>query len=289
MKLKTESKRDSASLHLQASSLFEIDRFRIRNLLFRVICLLCAISCTRAQAQFLGFTAGQIVTKSFSITATNAPQTLALPNFGQVAHSIQYQWQSASPCGFVLDGSQDGTNWSTIAAGTSSTSSNNLYTYANGYFSQERLKINPNSATCTGSKLVGVYAGYQMPLPLIPVTSTSRIGNIASPVAGNTNYGTPVLLSAFQCFNSDPTNTTYLQLFDSATSPTLGESVIYEMGIAPLSSFSFPAAVFFVISNRLWLGAATAPGGNVAAATPIVCNVQLSFTGPFYPLNPSSP
>lgn len=250
--------------------------------------MLIVLETAQARAQFLGYAAQQTITQAFNITLTNLSAQYIINNYGQAAHSITFQLQSATvPCAFNLEGSEDGNGWTVLASGISSSGATNQYLYANGYFSYLRLNVNPAVQNCAGATLKGSYAGYQTPLPASTVFTTYRTTSVSTPTAPIAAYLTPTLVGSVQCTNPG-TATAYLQLFDSATTPTLGTSVLYEVGIPAGQNWNFPSAPYFIAQNRLWLGAATSIGGSSAVATALTCNLQASLTGPFYPLNPSS-
>lgn len=237
------------------------------------------------QGQFAGYIELQTITQSFSITVGAGTSTFPLNNQGQIAHSIQYQWSSVTGCVFTLDGSTDGSHWSTLAAGQSTLAASNQFTYANGFFSQLRIK----ATNCATTTLAGVYTGYQVPLPINPPVTNFTPAAVASPVQVFVANNTPYLTTGLQCNNPNAA-AAFLQLFDSAngSTPTLGTAFFYQVGIPAGALFNFPSTALLGTKN-LWMGAATAAGGNTAVGTGLNCSVQVNLAGPFYPLVPNSP
>ena len=167
-------------------------------------------------------------------------------------------------------------------------------TYFNGYYNFIRIKL----SACPGGQLKAVYTGYGTSLPpTLIADATFRSTNVASPVKV-TNYGTgyPYVIKGFQIYN--PTGSpVYVQFFKKNTTPTLGTNVIFEIGVGSLGGAAFsytgpdiPVANLCCTTgaDNLWVGAATAPGGNTAASAVIV-DVETNGTGPFYPVTPFSP
>ena len=268
---------------------------RIRNSL--LLAILPAILAGSAGAQFLGDVGLQTVTQKFSISVTTASSTFSLPNLGQMGHTVQYQWSGVSSpgCEFFLDGSTDGTNWITLAAGPApiSVSFPASLVYANGYFNALRLKINPGSlAVCNGSSLTGVYVGYQVEIPIqyvssgIPGTNTGT--NTVSAQTPNSAYNgvfasAPIMLTSLQCYNPNA-SVAYVQVIWGLT-PALGTTNV-SFGIPATSQFSYFGTPLFG-QGELSVGASTTPTGSTAVATAVPCWVAYSLTGPFYPIAPN--
>ena len=82
----------------------------------------------------------------------------------------------------------------------------------------------------------------------------------------------------------------FLELYDNALSPPLGtKSFFYEVGIPPASSFSYTGGKSLFGAQIFWAAAATASNGTIAVSTPLVCNFQVNYSGPFAPFNPFAP
>lgn len=259
----------------------------------------------QADAQFAGQTAFQV---PFTVTGaagavyipacTTALPTTAvpcIPNRNQLGHTVTLNRTGSSFCGLFLEGSNDNTNFVTMAASHSSTLQVGMF-YANGYFTYLRLRFQ-GSPTCVGGGAFGVYTGYATPLPINPMSESSVPTNVGAVQAITAYSGlntSPYLIESFQCFNPGG-STAYLQLFKSATSPTLGTSFVWQMGIAAGSTFTFSGPPILNVNfgtigpGRLWAGASTASGGAAAVGTALTCQFQTNGTGPFYPYAPASP
>ena len=271
----------------------ESRKLRVESLAaFLFVFLLASGAPQRAAAQFIGYAAQQVVTRDFFFPAGVPTQgTLSFQNIGQAGHTVVYWWVAggAGNCTLSLQGSFDGAVWTTIAAGPDALNSvGPRFTFANGYFSIMRINVNPNFDAACQSSLHGSYTGYQSPLPITKITNTIRVAAIAAPTPINTNMNvsTPAIIEGFECYNPDNQGTAYLQIFASAVVPPAlgGPSMIFEVAIPTLQTYSYPGPAFHAGQSRQWAGAATALGGNVAVGTPLVCNFQLNYRGPFYPV-----
>ena len=244
-----------------------------------------------SRAQFLGYVAQQVVTRDFFFPAGLPTQgTLSFQNIGQAGHTVAYWWVvgGLGNCTLTLEGSFDGAVWTTIAAGPDALGTTGpRLTFTNGYFSLVRINVNPNLDAVCQASLHGSYTGYQSPLPITKITNTIRVAAIAAPTPINTNMNvsTPAIIEGFECYNPNQA-TAYLQIFASAVVPPAlgGPSMIFEVAIPTLQTYSYPGPAFHAGQSRQWAGAATALGGNVAVGTPLVCNFQLNYQGPFYPM-----
>jgi len=206
---------------------------------------------------------------------------------GQVSHQVTVYYPSGAANAVLLEGSQDGVNWSVLAqilfnAGQTTPG----VMVANGYYQVLRLAVNPGSATVAAIK--GVYAGFQSPLPASNVvTQFLATGITAAQIVGfNGSWFPPYLVSGFQCSNPNAA-TAWLELYDSTVGATLGVTTYeYEVGIPAGNTFVYPGSVSFLGVGALWVGAATAQGGTTPVGTGLSCDFQLSYSGPFAPFTP---
>jgi len=239
-------------------------------------------------------------TLPFSIAASATTTIVTIPNVNQIGDAVSYQWgTSPTNCIFTLDGSNDQTNWFSTAAASANSGQTAGYLISNGYWTFHRLKFS-NCSRSTGAPVAtGTYVGYGQTLAINPVTTSLPTFSIASVTSVlGAALGSPFLLQGFQCFNPNG-STAFLQLFNSLTSPTLGSSTFYQVGIPAGALFSYsgpPIVVSWstVVSqtstiNILYAGASTAAGGSTAVSSGLTCTFTLNAAGPFYPLTPISP
>ena len=229
--------------------------------------------------------------------------TGCIPNFNQVGHSVIVTSKGVGlGCEVLIDGSENNTNFNTIAAlepYSDSSGAANLrgLASANGYFPYTRLKV----FACTVGMSI-TYIGYGSQLPILPA-STSFIQNIAAITQIRTVLGggsgnailTPMVLEGFECSNPDSA-TAYLQLWAATGTPTLGTGYQYQVAIPGNSVFTYsgpPINLFSLnpnVAHQLYFygGASTAAGGSTAVSTSLNCNFQINPAGPYYPFNPPS-
>ena len=262
--------------------------------------LALALCATPARAQYIGnvglastvsnFTyAGGLVTVVIPpCDATHTSNCIEM--IGQAAHLLNLNYAIGNECEILLDGSADGSHWSTLAAAhfNQSNAAQSQLTTANGYFPLMRVKINPGGTTCAA--ITGTYSGFQVPLPLSNLAlnfSNSAVGAVHN--VGGTTIDTPYLFVGCQCFN--PNNAVaWLQLFDAHASPILGTTPpTYQAAIPALGAFTLQPGVSLLGTLLLWAGATTTAGGATPVASALTCNFQINYNGPFVPLTPPSP
>ncbi len=217
-------------------------------------------------------------TVSFPFTvneiAAGGAQYVALPNRGQIGEMISYSWASAcstsaSSATFILEGSNDNTNWFALATSQELDATPGFgIVYSNGYWNFKRLAF----PGCTNANtFTGVYVGYGVPLP---ITNTSETPIYAT-VAANAGIG-PVgyfLVNGFQCYNSDISNRAYL----------IFGNLIWS--VAPGVEFQYQGSAFLEHGQVTQFGAFTTAAGGTPVSTPVECTFQLTG-GPLYPLSP---
>jgi hypothetical protein len=262
-------------------------QMKTRKALLGMLVIFALAAPRQAHGQFLGYVAGQIVTKNISLAVPVNAQTVSLQNFGQMGHTVHYVWNSASSCYFKFQASQDNVNWNTLAIGIATGTTTPTYLVANGYFPFLRLNVNPNNGGgCNGNAFNGTYAGYQQPPPITRVainTGISSNGTIAGIFTPPNPNGAPFLVMGFSCSNTAGA-VGFLEVFDNDTAPALGAGSFFEVGIPAGQTYVYPGPDIF-FQKGLWFGQATALDGAVALAG-IRCNFQYNRTGPFYPLAP---
>ena len=250
-----------------------------------------------AQGGFAGQNSFQV--PFHSVPQSSTPQVIVIPNRNQLAHTVTFTWTVAGGmpigvCSMLLDGSNDGQTWQTMAATSVLTGSGTTtgLIYANGYFNFLRLKF----SACQLGGAVGVYTGYAVPLPINQMADRLTQTNYSS-IFAVADYETPYLLLSFQCFNPNG-STGYLQLWKSATTPVLGgPGYFYQIGIPGGATFNYDGAAIpskamlggTFPGEPLWAAVTTTPGGAVPVATGLPCSFQTTGSSPFYPINPVSP
>lgn len=259
----------------------------MKKILVNSILTLC-LCASVADAQFIGYTAQQVATKTFSASAPVPGDTIvSLPNFGQAAHSVQVVYGAASAnCKTVLEVSLDGSasSWFTLVsipniAGTSTTQVG----YGNGYFPFLRLVLNENNAPGCVTGISGTYTGYQHPIPWQATVYNSPHVDVQGPVTITTaiEYPAPQILVGWSCSNPNGA-TAYLQIADKSPPPAgAGAFRLYVLGIPAGKTVSDDVAIYS--GNGLSASASTTPTGAVPLAAPLVCNFQLNLNGPFGP------
>jgi hypothetical protein len=227
------------------------------------------------------------------IPACTTGSSGCIPNYKQVAHQISDTFagsSSASNCGILIDGSTENSSFFTLAALPPGPATLNeaFVSSVNGYFPYVRLKAFPCSVAQTIT-----YVGFSTPLPFLnqSFNAWDKVSTVTSIAA----FPSAFLLNSFSCSNNAAT-AAYLQVFFTATSPTLGTGFFYEFGLPANSTHVFPgpainsyASSSGLTSTNLYAGAVTTQGGSTAVGTPIDCNFQLNPSGPFFPFNPPSP
>jgi len=238
-------------------------------------------------AQYIGTVAQQTVTKQFTQLMTATRTHVSLQNLGQASHSLQVT-NSTSLCSVTLDGSQNGSNWIVLAT----TFSFSQIVFVNGYYPLLRVTLNFEAdAGCNNNSVTVSYSGYQTPLPpsLIINSDPSLAQNNITVPTSFIAHSAPWILYGGTCYNTG-TAPAFLELFDSATPPTLGSGAqIYEIGIPGTSTISLNLGAALVGSFQLYVGAATTATGNTAVTDPIVCSAQQTINGAIAPAYISSP
>jgi hypothetical protein len=184
-----------------------------------------------------------------------------------------------------FEGSNDNSNW--VILGVMNTFLNYSYpsnTYTNGYFKYYRFRVNPNgNAACNGKSFSGVYTGYQSPLSVNQVFQGTEITfkDMTSFASVGGTQIQPTLIGGLQC--TTPNAATFLQIVDSAGTPTLGTAApVIQVSIPQNTTYTYtgPPLMFF---NNPWFGASTTLGGATPVASNVICTVQANQNGPFYP------
>ncbi len=239
--------------------------------------------------QFIGYTAQQVATKTFSVSAgAPTPNTVInLPNMGQAAHSLQVVYGAAGAhCTTWLQASLDGTvsSWFTLVQvpninGTSTTQVG----YGNGYFPFLRLVLNGNSAPGCVTGISGSYTGYQHPIPWQATVYNAPHTDVQAPVTITSliEYPAPEILVGYTCSNPNAA-TAYLQIADKNPPPAAaGGFLLYVLGIPAGKTLGDSVAIYS--GNGLSASASTTATGNTPLALPLVCNFQINLNGPFGP------
>jgi hypothetical protein len=216
--------------------------------------------------------------------------TVSVPciaNVGQVSETVSYLWTSgctsiASGLGFLeLDGSNDGTNWFTLANGQAlSTSSNTAGTlYSNGYYLYKRIAIIPcsSSSAVTVSGIYTAYAG-TIPISLNPTqVAGAQVQNLSQLIKNIPGWS---LVTGFQCYNENSA-TAFLIVTGGGTG-----SSSFEVGIPSHVSYNYAGAPVLILQSLIASSATAWSGGTVSGA--IDCTFEVNTNGPFYPANPPS-
>jgi hypothetical protein len=173
-----------------------------------------------------------------------------------------------------LEGSNDGTNWFTLASSEELDSGGpgSAILYSNGYFNQKRLAW-PSCAN--GNTFKGVYIGYGTPLPL--TFNADNILAVSAQAFANVFPALYHLVRGFQCYN--PNSAVAYVYFNSL--PIGGPLIV---GVPASGSINY-AGPPFLVSNLSTLGAFNDTGHAAAVSTAVPCSLELSG-GPFYPLSP---
>jgi hypothetical protein len=240
----------------------------------------------RVLAQYMGTFSQQLDTETVSLTWGNTPSTQSLKNLGQAGHTllIPPQTGGGAGCSIVLQGSGEKTNWVTLAvlphpAITNTTAALSAF----GSYPYYRVVANPNSKTCTAGAITAYYVGYQFPPSAVLATETF-LDNVASlsslfPTGTDPN---PYQVLGGQCYN--PSSVTgsisYLDLWDSATTPTLGTGYFYEIEIGAATAHDFDMHSF-TGNYILWAAAVTTQGGTTPVSSAFECDFQVNRRGPF--------
>lgn len=229
--------------------------------------LLSPVAC---MAQYMGTFSQQTVAQTFTGTMTATATHVDVQNLGQAAHSIQV---SAGGCVVTLDGSADGTVWYVLA---SDESGSGQIAFADGFFPHLRITLNFGSvAGCNAGSYTVHYTGYQFPLPDTMQPDVNQLAGehvtgLAN-VLGNAGSPIPWQVSTLTCTNPNAA-VAYLQVID-ATSPVLGNNLVYQVGIPASGVFQYRGPRI-VGSNALYFAATTTPNGSTAVSTPVECSVQ---------------
>jgi hypothetical protein len=245
-----------------------------------------------AFGQFIGYTAQQVATKSFSVSGgAPTPKTIIpLPNFGQAAHTVQVVYgNAAANCTVWLQVSTDNSNWFTLVM-IPNISGANPYEpsatqvgYGNGYFPFLRLIANANDAVGCTTSIAGIYTGYQHPIPWQATVYNAPHADIKAPVTLTDliEYPAGQILTGWTCTNPNA-STAYLQIADKNPPPAgAGSFLLYVLGIPAGKTVSDSVAIYS--GNGLSASASTTPTGNTPVTSPLVCNFQLNLNGPFGP------
>ena len=243
--------------------------------------------CVRGNAQFQGYFAQQTVTNTFTQDMAATPTRVAINNIGQAAHTILLSSSGSDNCVVTLDASKDGNQFfvlaSTIVHGPSL-----VGVSANGYFPVLRLTLNfESNAACAGANVTGTYIGYQFPLPTISQFAPGSIGvlnNLTSPVLffGFTPTVAPWQVSELDCSNPGAA-VAYLEMFDAATTPTLGTGMLFEIGIPAGGALTLTPTSPWTGTSAGWIGAATTPTGSTAVSTAVVCSAKFTNDAVVWP------
>lgn len=217
-----------------------------------------------------------------------------IPNFKQVAHTVTEATVGTPDvsCESLLDFTNDGTHYFTLAGGGATPTSTTVTYSANGYYQGYRIKTGPCSVPQTIT-----YTGYSVTVPLNNVTSASSISfeNVTSLLP---SQFLPPVIESLNCLNTN-TSTAYLQLMltASATEPPLGTAldIFLQLGIPAGANYTFSNTNFDFLSLSAsslavysWIGAATAYNGSTPVSDPVYCTIQWNFSGPYSPFNPPS-
>jgi len=236
---------------------------------------------SKVEAQFAGQpTFSQSFTVNVLSSAPPGLEYVNIQNRGQLGEMVSYSWAvgcvpaSGSTATMFLEGSNDGTNWFTLASSEELDSGGpgSAILYSNGYFNQKRLAW-PSCAN--GNTFKGVYIGYGTPLPL--TFNADNILAVSAQAFANVFPALYHLVRGFQCYN--PNSAVAYVYFNSL--PIAGPLIV---GVPASGSINYDGPPFLV-SNLSTLGAFNDTGHAAAVSTAVPCSLELSG-GPFYPLSP---
>jgi hypothetical protein len=244
-------------------------------------------------------------TKTFNLPASASAQIIpncttgstgCIPGFKQVAHSVTLTMSTAAACGFLLDASADNSTFNTIAANSTGgvEGYGTIFTVtaqANGYYPYLRIKVLP----CTSSVTV-TYTGYNSPQPINFTGFASHFAVTSYGSVSLLGHLTPTVILGLQCGNTDTSAVAYLWVAANlATRVPASDVVLLQIPIGPSATWDYsgpPINVLGVTQNTAlnWLyfqGTTTASGGT-NVTNPILCNLQTTGSGPYYPFFPLS-
>jgi hypothetical protein len=232
---------------------------------------------------------------TFTVPASGSATTIpncttsssgCIPNRNQVGHTISYvysapnqQPSSTVPCGIVLNGSNDATNWQTFAASGNIAGNLTGSFSGNQFFTWYQLKLTPciSSVTLT-------YTGFGSQQPT-NVLSTPLPGNPFSIASLTTlaNWPTPAYFTGFQCYNPASSGNAYLQLLQyllRKTPPGPTFNTIFSLLIPPGQEVVYPGPpfAFFGAFAGPFIGSSTQPGNFFAIATQTSANAYGAAT-----------
>ena len=269
----------------------ESRKLKVESLAAFLFILLLSCAPQRAAAQFVGYIAQQTVTRSFAVAGAAVETIIPLQNIGQAGHSLQVTFGVAGvgSCVVWLEGSQGGTIYLPIAA-VPRMDILPRTTFANGYYTLMRIRVNPNGSAPCPADITGSYTGYQSPIPISFNVANRTIRTITGVVDANTAFastldGTPHILHSIACYNPNQA-VAFVQILDGAVAPALGTVAVirYEIGVPPGITTALSSSLGLArIGTHPWIGAATTEGGAVAVGTGLTCALGLNYYGPFEP------